>query len=91
MKLPNRPLSRRAVKQFFDKVPAPKWDYWFRHEKDNGLHELRVEGPFEKAYYDGHKVKDWLLAEGHYHPRDFDVSPPEANWLTPMRRQALAV
>ena len=91
MKLPQRPLSRRAVKQFFDKVPAPKWDYWFRHEKENGLFELRVHGPFEKAYYDGQKVKEWLLAEGHYHPRDFEVAPREVSWMNPVRRQALAV
>lgn len=90
MKLPTRPLSRRAVKQFFDKIPGPKWDYWFDHEKKNGLYELRVKGPLEKAYYDGHKVKEWLLAEGHYHPRDFQDAPPEISWLTPMRRQALA-
>ena len=90
MKLPQRPLSRRAVKQFFDKIPAPKWDYWFRHEKENGIFQLRVKGTFDKAYYDGQAVKDWLLAEGHYHPKDFESAPPETHWLTPMRRQALA-
>ena len=89
MKLPQRPLSRRAVKQFFDRIPGAKWDYWFRHEKENGIFDLRVKGTFEKAYYDGQAVKDWLLAEGHYHPKDFE-SAPEVGWLTPMRRQALA-
>lgn len=91
MKLPQR-LSRRAVKQFFEKVPAPKWDYWFRHEKENGLFELRVPGPFAKAYYSGEGVKEWLLAEGTYGPKDFEEpahvsSAPE--WLKPMVRKHL--
>ena len=74
-KLPSR-LSRRAVKQFFNKVPGPKWDYWFRHEKENGINELRVHGPFAKAYYNGEGLKEWLLAEAIYSPDDFDAPPP---------------
>jgi len=82
MKLPARPLSRRAIKQFFDRIPGEKWEYWFRHEKENGLFELRVKGPFDKAYYDGQAVKEWLLAEGHYHPKDFLDHPPQSSWLS---------
>ncbi len=78
-KLPSR-LTRRAVKQFFDKVPGPKWDYWFRHEKENGINELRVHGPFAKAYYSGEGLKEWLLVEGIYSPSDFEpaahTAPP---------------
>lgn len=84
MRLPQRPLSRRAVKQFFDKIPEARWEYWFRHEKENGLHELRSKGPFEKAYYDGMKVREWLLAEGHYHPKDLPDPPPEQSWTGPL-------
>jgi hypothetical protein len=71
-----RPLSRRAVKQFFTKVAEAKWEYWFRHEKENGLAELRVKGPFEKAYYSPSGMRDWLLAEGVYKPEDFQVRRP---------------
>lgn len=74
MKIPSR-LSRRAVKQFFEKVPGAKWDYWFRHEKENGLFELRVPGPFDKAYYGGEAIKEWLLTEGVYSPKDFVEQP----------------
>lgn len=70
MKLPAR-LSRKAVKQFFDKVSEARWEYLFRHEKENGIHELRVAGPFEKAYYSGEGIKEWLLTEGIYNPGDF--------------------
>lgn len=90
-KLPAR-LSRRAVKQFFDKVPEAKWDYWFRHEKDNGLFELRVKGPFDKAYYSGEGVKEWLLSEGAYSPKDFEASAAETSapeWLKPVIRKHL--
>jgi hypothetical protein len=80
MLLPNRPLSRRAVKQFFTKVAEAKWEYWFRHEKENGLAELRVKGPFEKAYYSPSGMRDWLLAEGVYKPEDFRKFPA-VNWL----------
>ncbi len=73
MKLPAI-LSRRAVKRFFNKVPGPKWDYWFRHEKENQLHKLRVAGPFEKAYYSGDGIKEWLLTEGVYGPEDFEIA-----------------
>jgi hypothetical protein len=92
MKIPAR-LSRKAVKQFFDKVPSPKWDYWFRHEKENGLFELRVKGPFEKAYYAGEGIKEWLLTEGTYSPRDFeDKSATPQSWFNPViRKHALAV
>ena len=76
-KLPTR-LSRRAVKQFFNKVPGPKWDYWFRHEKENKISELRVDGPFDKAYYSGEGIKEWLLAEGVYGPEDFEAAVPAA-------------
>lgn len=80
MLLPNRPLSRRAVKQFFTKVAEAKWEYWFRHEKENGLAELRVKGPFDKAYYSPSGMRDWLLAEGVYKPEDFP-KVPAVNWL----------
>ena len=91
-RLPAR-LSRKAVKQFFNKVPAPKWAYWFEHEKTNGLHELRVAGPFKKAYYDSEGVRDWLLSEGVYKPEDFDSTPPHAgnSWSAlAVRKHALA-
>ena len=80
-KLPAR-LSRKAVKNFFDKVPGPKWDYWFRHEKKNGLHELRISGPFKRAYYSGEGIKEWLLTEAVYKPEDFATityGPPLAS------------
>ena len=73
-KLPTR-LTRKAVKQFFNKVPAPKWDYWFRHEKENGISDLRVEGPFSRAYYSAEGIKAWLLTEGFYGPDDFEAAP----------------
>ena len=73
-KLPAR-LSRKAVKNFFDKVPGPKWDYWFEHEKRNGLRELRVPGPFKRAYYNAEGIKEWLLTEGVYKPEDFASTP----------------
>lgn len=91
MKIPSR-LSRRAVKQFFDKVSGPRWDYWFRHEKENGLFELRVKGPFDKAYYSGEGVKEWLLAEAVYGPKDFNESVAVSalpEWLTPAVRKHL--
>lgn len=91
MRLPERPLSRRAVKQFFVKVSEAKWEYWFRHEKENGLFELRVRGPFDKAYYSPTALRDWLLAEGVYRPDDFADAPPESGgWLGPVRRHAVA-
>ena len=70
-KLPDR-LSRKAVKQFFPKISGARWDYWFKYEKDNGIHALRVDGPFDKAYYSGQGIKEWLLSEGHYSPSDFE-------------------
>ena len=88
MRLPDRPLSRRAVKLFFDKVSEAKWEYWFRHEKENGLFELRVKGPFEKAYYSPTGLRDWLLAEGIYRPADFLTPPSGGGWSGPL--QAIA-
>lgn len=91
MKIPAR-LSRKAVKQFFDKVAGAKWEYWFRHEKENGLFELRVKGPFAKAYYSGEGIKEWLLAEGEYSPRDFQETAAESSapdWLKPVIRKHL--
>lgn len=73
-KLPDR-LSRKAVKQFFTKIPESRWDHWFKFEKENGIHALRVPGPFDKAYYSGPGIKEWLLSEGHYSPKDFEPSP----------------
>lgn len=91
MRLPDRPLSRRAVKQFFDKVPEAKWEYWFRHEKENGLFELRVKGPFDKAYYSPAGMRDWLLAEGVYKPTDFNVAPESGGWAgSVLRKHAMA-
>ena len=84
MKIPSR-LSRRAVKQFFKKIPDARWDYWFRHEKENGIFELRVEGPFEKAYYSGEGIKDWLLTEAQYSPDDFK-EPSAQDLLAPFIR-----
>lgn len=84
IRLPNRPLSRKAVKQFFSKIPEAKWEYWFKHEKENGLFELRAEGPFDKAYYDGRKLHEWLLAEGHYKPFDLLELPQKQNWVSPV-------
>ena len=88
MRLPDRPLSRRAIKQFFRKVPEAKWEYWFRHEKENGLYELRAKGPFDKAYYSPTGLKDWLLAEGVYPPEDFPTIPSSRGWTGPL--QAIA-
>lgn len=89
MRIPAR-LSRNGVKQFFDKVPGAKWEYWFRHEKENGLFELRVKGPFEKAYYSGEGLRQYLCAEGVYGPRDFDHAPSERDWLGPVRQSIAA-
>jgi hypothetical protein len=90
MRIPAK-LTRRAVKQFFEKIPEAKWEYWFRHEKENGLFELRVKGPFEKAYYSGEGMKDWLLSEGHYHPEDFPVILDSGGWTgAVVRKHALA-
>jgi hypothetical protein len=90
LKLPDK-LTRRAVKQFFEKIPEAKWEYWFRHEKENGLFELRVKGPFEKAYYNSEGVKEWLLTEGHYSPSDFIAAPDAGGWVGPVtRRHAMA-
>ena len=88
-KLPIR-LSRKAVKLHFDRVPAAKWDYWFRHEKDNGLAQLRVDGPFAKAYYSGEGIRDWLLAEGTYGPKDFEEKPAPTTAPWPVRTHRIA-
>jgi len=89
-KIPDR-LSRKAVKLFFTKVPAPKWDYWFKYEKTNGLHELRVSGPFGKAYYSGEGIKQWLLSEGIYSPDDWDSMPLNNSWSSlAVKKHALA-
>lgn len=77
MKLPQK-LSRKAVKQFFPKLSEVRWEYLFRHEKENGIHELRVSGPFDKAYYSGEGIKEWLLTEGTYKPDDFFASQSAA-------------
>jgi len=89
MRIPTR-LSRNGVKQFFEKVPSAKWDYWFRHERENGLRDLRVKGPFEKAYYSGEGLMQWLCAEGIYGPRDFDTSPPKRDWLGTIKQSLAA-
>ena len=90
MRIPDK-LSRRAVKQFFPKIQEARWEYWFRHEKENGLFELRVKGPFEKAYYSGQGMKDWRLAEGHYSPEDFPSFPDSGGWAGLVsRKHALA-
>lgn len=90
MKIP-RILCRKAVKRFFNKVACQKWDYWFRHEKENGLHELRVPGPFERAYYSGEGIKEWLLSEGVYGPDDFEVPHISSSWSgLSVRKHALA-
>ena len=73
---PPEKLTRKAVKSFFNKVPGPKWDYWFRHEKENGINELRVSGPFNKAYYSTEGLKEWLLTEAIYDPQDFEQQAP---------------
>ena len=93
-KLPDK-LTRNAVKRFFTKVPSAKWDYWFRHEKKNGLFEIRVPGPFDRAYYSGQGVKEWLLTEAIYGPEDFepDAAVPgmSGGWSgLSVRRHAMA-
>ena len=94
MTKPPPKLTRKAVKHFFDKVPGPKWDYWFRHEKENGIMELRVKGPFDRAYYSTEGIKEWLLTEAVYTPQDFEpviVSDGTNGWSSLVtRRHALA-
>ena len=89
MKLPSRPLSRRAVKKCFDRIPAGRWEYWFRHEKKNGIFELRVPGPFDRAYYHPQAIKQWVVAEGYYHPLDFEFETLAMNWCTPLQKEGV--
>ena len=89
MRIPAR-LRRNGVKEFFTKVSREKWDYWFKNERKNGLRDLRVKGPFERAYCSGEGLKQWLVSEGHYSPRDFDTSPPPRDWLSPVKQQLAA-
>lgn len=74
MNLPSS-LSRNAVKAHFTKVSAGRWEYYFRHEKRNGIGSLRVDdGAFERAYYDTEKLKEWLIREAIYRTSDFEAS-----------------
>ena len=68
-------LSRKAVKRAFTKVSSQRWDYLFRHEAVNGIRELRVEGPFEKAYYGTQGIIEWLVTEAVYTADEFSDAP----------------
>lgn len=88
--LPKRPLSRKAIKQFFDKVGEASWDYYFDIEKSNGLAQCRVEENGRLARYDPEKIKEWLLSEGHYRLYDFDSPEIDRFLHLPIRRHVMA-
>lgn len=88
MELPSK-LTRKAIKQCFDKLSEAQWDHLFEHEKKNGLHAHRVEGDYpQHAYYSTQGVKGWLLTHAHYRPSDFEQ--PSLPWGMTVRRHAMA-
>jgi len=88
-KIPLR-LSRRAVKQYFDKVTEATWEYYFDMEKFNGLSECRMLGNGRIAHYNSEKIQEWLLQEGHYGPRDFQAPNLDPILNLPVRRISMA-
>lgn len=68
-------LTRKAIKRCFDQLSEARWDYLFKYERSNGIHECRVEGPFDKAYYSTEALMAWLVTEGYYRPIDFNSLP----------------
>ena len=64
-------LCRNAVKAHFTKLRPETWDWLFAHEKKNGLYQLRIKGPFQKAYYRTEELIQWLIMEDHYVAEEF--------------------
>ena len=88
MDLPNS-LSRNAVKAHFDKISEGRWEYYFRHEAENGLRALRTDdGAFARAYYDTELLKQWLVREAIYKVSDFDAPAYLPSWLSTRKHQA---
>ena len=83
-------LSRRAIKQFFDKVGEATWDYYFDMEKLNGLSRCRVSGGGRIARYNSEKIQEWLLSEGLYGPYDFQTARLDPLLNLPVRRISMA-
>lgn len=77
-KLPEK-LTRKAIIQHFTRLSEARWGHLFEHEKENGIHDLRVEGHFKKAYYDTDRIMAWLVTEGVYTVSDFCTSATSAN------------
>ena len=76
-------LCRNAVKSHFTKLLPNQWDWLFAHEKTNGLHALRIKGPFKKAYYRTQGLVQWLVCEDHYTAEEFKPIPKQAGaWAT---------
>lgn len=76
-------LSRKSVKMHFHKLTEAQWDWLFAHEKSNGLHALRVEGPYQqKAYYRTEGLIHWLVRESHYRADEFGqkAAAPKGPW-----------
>lgn len=67
-------LNRNGIKQAFPRVSESKWRNLFDNEKNNGLYELRVEGPDKYAYYDVEQLMVWLMERSLY--RRFDFREP---------------
>ena len=80
--IPKR-LNRNGIKHSFPRVSLSSWRYYFDHEKENGLFELRVIGPNKNAYYDVEKVMSWLMERNLYLRFDFN-QPGELLCDTPI-------
>ena len=95
LKLPNK-LTRSAIKSTFTKLSEASWDHLFEHEKENGLHAIRVDGDYPKlAYYDTEAIIHWLVRHNHYtalelaEPIGATPLPDASRWGGLVRRHTL--
>ena len=72
--LPHK-LTRKALKRCFDNVSEKTWDYYYDHEKENGLAEFLISNGHRIVVYDSKGVIQWLISKGHYAPNEFQNQP----------------